>query len=106
MSKTQKLVIVGDRTIDLDRVVVQIPLSQLAKLIRDAEAATTKKCVSVVKPYVIGTAGRSCVEKLQLEIVEEAPVTETKYVLMDIDSKQPVDDVDFSDVIQTIRRNK
>jgi len=110
MKKNQRIIVVnGDREVDLGRVAVTIPLSVLAQLIRESEDAATKNIVSVVKPYISGVSGRRCVENIELELtgveLVEQPVQQ-KLVIVDTVTDQPVEDLDFSQVHQTIKRYK
>ena len=110
MKKNQRIIVVnGDREVDLDRVAVKIPLSVLAQLMRDSEDAATKRIVSAVKPYISGISGRRCVENIELELtgveLVEQPV-QKRLVIVDTVTDQPVEDLDFREVHQTISRYK
>ena len=108
MPKTQRIIVLGNLEFPMDKVVLKIPLSALAKLLGEEKREATQECITQLRPFVSGQIGRARLDDIQEEfvIVEEKVVEQPDYVFIDEDRGQVLQDVDFGCVIQTIRRNR
>jgi len=108
MPKKQRLIVIGESELPLDKVVLKIPLSALAQLLTEEKKEATQECITQLRPFVSGQIGRSRLDDIQEEfvLVEKEVVEEPDYVFIDENRGQVIRDVDFREVFQVIRRKR
>lgn len=109
MSKTKKVVLIGNQTFPLEGVSVKIPLGTLAKLLAEEKKETTVKCITSLRPFVTGQSGRIRLEELEigceeeLILIREEAAEVPDVVFVDEQYGKIIEEVDYDKVIQTIR---
>ena len=105
MSKQKHVVLIGEQEYPCEGVNVNVPLSVIYQLTQELQQAAQKECVTLLRPFVTSSIGRERIMTIEEKyLVDEEVVSEPEAVFTDMASNQRIPNVDFKNIIQTIRR--